>query len=113
MKFIKSEKPVLKARTKNEQSAGIRKNRIKNETISIIGKPSDKRFICGAAFERRPVHTVISKRVPIMGSEITSASEKRLVSPFKRNFTTPSRFSTSKMAFSELRLLESPRMKIF
>ena len=104
---------MLKARTKNEQRKGIRKNRIINDTISIIGKPSDNKFICGAAFERRPVQTVMSKSVPIIGKEITSASEKRFVRPFKRNFTIPSRFSTREMAFSELRLFESPRIKIF
>jgi hypothetical protein len=49
----------------------------RKDTEREMGKPSVKRFIWGAALERRPVATEITKSVPSIGKDKTTDCRKR------------------------------------
>ena len=59
----------------------------------VIGKPSDKRFICGAAFDSNPIDTCTKKSVPITGIAIIIAFKKRLLRFVIKNEVSNSCFS--------------------
>ena len=52
-----------------------------------MGKPSERRFICGAALERIPIQIETRRRLPITGRAIISALPKSRVRPPSKIFT--------------------------
>ena len=83
-RFSNLKKATSKERVKKSHITGINKTKIKNEVKIVIGRPSERRFIWGAAFDKIPIVTEIKNKVPTKGREIIMASKNKSVRPVNK-----------------------------